>query len=594
MVEINPDNVESILAGLSAKTRHLDLGGQSNSKAHDSDAPESDDPGELPNTIPDDVPGMLGVWHNVVAGISAAPLARLTDRALTDQVLEADRLRRAGDAAYLRLVAEVDARKAAPASAIGAASTANLLTAGCGHSPSRAKTEVDAARALYSQAVESSALTPTVEPGPLAGMAGLLESGRVRVEHVTTALRTLERIPERLATDETSETIVDFFTEHAPSSSPRTLGRLAEELLGQLTPPDDDYYDPEAFNRRCLRVSTDMLGVVHGSYQLDPHAGAEFAAMIDALSGPRPDQKDHEGNTVVRDDRSPAQRRADALNEIIHTAASNLGIRLHSASESGDADNERARLGGAPTERPDQGLFALVGQDRGGQSGCTSTPGASRAARFRPGRRQPRIVIVTTEDQVRAHRADRDGRVDSNCRFRPVDPSRSYCQQTGQVDAGMVALTACDALFERVVLDAKGAVLDLGQAVRLASAAQRRAVEVRDRGCVFPGCDRPASWCDVHHVLWFSRGGPTTVGNLALLCPVHHALVHTGQWEVTMLDGIPHVRPAPGAKFTAIHGTSATDDGWIHNTYFDALRHARQTGKAIRDGIRNDAPGDSG
>lgn len=588
MVEINPDNVQSILAGLVAKTRHLDLGGPNDSAAAESGAAGST------TSVPDDVPGMLGVWQDVVAGISAAPLARLTDRMLTDQVLEADRLRRASDAAYLRLVAEVDARKAAPASAIGAASTANLLTAGCGHSPSRAKSDVDAARALYSQAVESSALTPTVEPGPLAGMAGLLESGQVRVEHVTTAIRTLERIPERLATDETSDTIVGFFTEHAPTSSPRTLGRLAEELLGQLSPPDDDLYDPEAFNRRSLRVSTDMLGMVHGNYQLDPHAGAEFSAMIDSLSGPRPDQKDRQGNVVAHDDRTPAQRRADALNEIIHTAASNLGIRLQTSSgdnERLDADDESS---GAEGERADQGLFELVTGEGGDVSGCESAPGTSRAGRFRPGRRQPRIVIVTTEDQVRAKRDERAERGDPNCRFRPVDPSTSRCQQTGQVGAGMLALTACDALFERVVLDKKGAVLDLGQAARLASPAQRRALEVRDHGCVFAGCDRPASWCDAHHVLWFSRGGPTTMTNMVLLCPMHHALIHTGQWEVCLVDGIPYTRPAPGTKSGMIFGTATNADGWIHNTYFEALDHARHTGKSIRDSAGHDPPGDNG
>ncbi|GAB3565569.1 hypothetical protein GCM10027344_25690 [Spelaeicoccus albus] len=106
-------------------------------------------------------------------------------------------------------------------------------------------------------------------------MAGLLENGEVRIEHITTAVHTLDRIPERLATNTTADTIVGFFTDHAPTTSPRTLARLAEELLGQLNPPDNDLYDPEAFNRRSLRISTDMLGMVHGNYQLDPRAARE-------------------------------------------------------------------------------------------------------------------------------------------------------------------------------------------------------------------------------------------------------------------------------------------------------------------------------
>lgn len=484
MVDITPDNVESVLAGLVAKTRHVDVpetddptpsqrpANQSRVDSVDDIATGSDNPDHV---AADDVPGLLDSWSRAVAGITAAPLARMTDRALTDELIEADRLRRSSDAAFLRLVAEVDARKAAPASAIGAVSTANLLTAGCGHSPSRAKSDVDAARALYTRAVETSALVPTVESGPLAGMSELLESGDIRIEHVQTALHTLERIPDRLATDDTATTIVGFFAEHAPTTSPRTLGKLAEQLLGQLDPPDDDFYDPEAFNRRSLRITTDMLGMVHGTYQFDPLAGAEFAAMIDSLSAPRPDQKDEQGNIIAHDDRNPGQRRADALGEVIHSAATNLGIRLPSgdAADSPSRENNVANNGPNASGAPDQGLFDLPTAQAGDSSGgraktggratsggsagaCESAPGTSRAGRFRPGRRQPRIVIVTTEDQLRTKRETREHRgrqerdqragtsdcgnrhdntsagneADSKlspCRYRPVDPSRSYC-----------------------------------------------------------------------------------------------------------------------------------------------------------------------
>jgi len=50
------------------------------------------------------------------------------------------------------------------------------------------------------------------------------------------------------------------------------------------------------------------------------------------------------------------------------------------------------------------------------------------------------------------------------------------------------------------------------------SPAQRKALIVRDGGCIFPGCDRPASWCDAHHIIHWLDSGPTDLWNLCLLC----------------------------------------------------------------------------
>jgi HNH endonuclease len=64
------------------------------------------------------------------------------------------------------------------------------------------------------------------------------------------------------------------------------------------------------------------------------------------------------------------------------------------------------------------------------------------------------------------------------------------------------------------------------------SPAQRRALTHRDGGCVFPGCDRPEAWCDAHHLVHWTRGGPTDLDNLALLCRRHHVTVHEGGWRI--------------------------------------------------------------
>lgn len=72
----------------------------------------------------------------------------------------------------------------------------------------------------------------------------------------------------------------------------------------------------------------------------------------------------------------------------------------------------------------------------------------------------------------------------------------------------------------------------------------RRAITLRDQGCVFPACDRPARWSDLHHIQFWVDGGPTSVANGAVLCGFHHTLIHQGDWTVRMAkDGHPEVIP---------------------------------------------------
>jgi hypothetical protein len=84
--------------------------------------------------------------------------------------------------------------------------------------------------------------------------------------------------------------------------------------------------------------------------------------------------------------------------------------------------------------------------------------------------------------------------------------------------------------------------LDVGRSTRVVQPAQRSALAVRDRGCVFPGCERPLAWCDAHHLEHWVDGGPTDLANLALLCRAHHRTVHEGGWQLTR---------GPDGRFTA-------------------------------------------
>ena len=91
----------------------------------------------------------------------------------------------------------------------------------------------------------------------------------------------------------------------------------------------------------------------------------------------------------------------------------------------------------------------------------------------------------------------------------------------------------CDADVCRVVTDGPSRVVDVGRDERTATQAQRRALLIRDAGCVFPGCDRPPGWCQAHHIVWWEHGGTTDLTNLCLLCHRHHVAVHKGLFTIT-------------------------------------------------------------
>jgi hypothetical protein len=67
---------------------------------------------------------------------------------------------------------------------------------------------------------------------------------------------------------------------------------------------------------------------------------------------------------------------------------------------------------------------------------------------------------------------------------------------------------------------------------RLANASQRRMLRARDRGCIWPGCDAPASWCQAHHEPPFEDTHHTTTSELLLFCRFHHTLRHQGGHDV--------------------------------------------------------------
>jgi hypothetical protein len=91
---------------------------------------------------------------------------------------------------------------------------------------------------------------------------------------------------------------------------------------------------------------------------------------------------------------------------------------------------------------------------------------------------------------------------------------------------------ACDA---KIILSAdneKGHSIQQGTAARNPSPAQRMEIRRRDKGCRFPGCTY-TEFTDVHHVVHWLNGGPTSIPNLVTLCDQHHRSVHELGWKMS-------------------------------------------------------------
>jgi hypothetical protein len=126
--------------------------------------------------------------------------------------------------------------------------------------------------------------------------------------------------------------------------------------------------------------------------------------------------------------------------------------------------------------------------------------------------------------------------------------SVSELDHVGPVDPETARRLACDASVMRVVMAGRSEPLDVGRRTPVVPPAIRRAVIVRDRTCRFPGCDRPHTWCDAHHVVHWADGGPTALPNLVLMCRRHHRMVHQPSgFRLELIDGRPTFKRPDGS-----------------------------------------------
>jgi hypothetical protein len=233
--------------------------------------------------------------------------------------------------------------------------------------------------------------------------------------------------------------------------------KWAARIAQQWSPDLLEQREAAARAARFLSVTTGRDGSVGVAGRFDQEGGALLTAVLGALAAPAP------AVDGVPDGRDAGARWADALLQLCRHATPDL-----------------PQVGG---ERPNVLLTISLETLRDGLADLDPLAGAGLSAAMLPAPGRPGGAGLLA------------GGV-------PISP-------------GAARKILCDANVIPVVCAGASEVLDVGRATRTIPVAIRRALVLRDQGCVFPGCDRPPSWTDAHHIVYWSDGGPTCLTNLA-------------------------------------------------------------------------------
>jgi hypothetical protein len=415
--------------------------------------------------------------RSVIDELSADVLAEQPDAVLEEDFAELQRAVELLDVERLRRLAEIDRRRLFERD--GHLSVASWLATRFKVAWGAAREQIRIARGLEEMPVARRA----IDDGELS-MSGLRVLASAR-EADPEAFRASERL------------LVDAGRVH----SVRDLARVAA-YWRQAVERDHAVESEERLRAdRRLHASPTLLGTVRVDGTLDPETGETLLTALGAVL-------DAEARSGAEDDRTPAQRRADALGEICRQWL------------------DRPSRPEVAAERPHV-IVTVAADSLRDAGGPSSTDWRSFGDE----------TAVSTE-QVRVGARGSDA------------ASRRVCEldRVGPVGAETARRIACDASVMRVVLAGRSEPLDVGRRTPVVSRALRRAVIVRDRQCRFPGCDRPHTWCDAHHVRHWADGGPTAVTNLLLLCRRHHRSVHErGGFRLELVDGRPVFRRSDGS-----------------------------------------------
>lgn len=118
-----------------------------------------------------------------------------------------------------------------------------------------------------------------------------------------------------------------------------------------------------------------------------------------------------------------------------------------------------------------------------------------------------------------------------------LQPRISQGMYTPYFPPELVLRLLCDVSISPITLTGDRQVLSIGRKQREFPEHIRRAILARDRGCAVPGCHWPAAWCEIHHIIFWSKRGETSTENGVALCPSHHSAVHAKMLTIRRING---------------------------------------------------------
>ncbi|PQZ53040.1 MULTISPECIES: HNH endonuclease signature motif containing protein, partial [unclassified Microbacterium] len=275
----------------------------------------------------------------------------------------------------------------------------------------------------------------------------------------------------------------------APAATPEDLRILAQVIVQYLDPDGAEPADDIAMRARGIILGRAKDGVIPIRGGLLPEVAGQLQRIFDAYLNPKVDGPPLPGVMFRPSDEADATTATDAIT----AATGGMDDAVLPSGDPGRMVDARTRA-----QKQHDTLAAALGiaarHDDMPRLGCAAPT---------------LIVSVTADDYATGHGwAHVDG-IDT-----PV-PTR------------VAAHTACAGGVQRVLFDPHGRIIGISTTDRIFTTHQRRAITLRDKECLIPGCHVPATWCEIHHVHEHADGGPTHTDNGATRKSYHSVMPHS-------------------------------------------------------------------
>ncbi|XBH21155.1 DUF222 domain-containing protein [Jonesiaceae bacterium BS-20] len=435
-------------------------------------------------------------------------------------------------------------------------------------------------------------LTGAVIPARYPAVGAGLEAGHLGVEAAQLITKTLDqRTLKAVASKENLEwaevTLVALATGTAQEGDfPQNCDLLQASCTTIAQFLDQDGPEPKDSDLPPLRelsFGKKFRGVVPIRGMLVPEAASLLSQLLEAVNNPRVDLnkvEDPEGNVEASkdtesqqefgriaaaiDDRSPATKRHDAFMSLLGVLArhpdtplqggSPVTVLVQTTEQTLREHLEQTPQGAGSVERG--GLTTGGGQGAGGglttggghaTGGEQGTGGGLVGEGNAVGEKDAFVVDVGGDRAGIA--AQEMNSAAAQAKEKPTNPMGGisgflfdYNGLATPTSMPFIRQAGCSGSLQRVVLAENGSVNHVSSPSRIFNGHQRRAIAMRDGGCAIPLCDVPPTWCEIHHVVEWSKGGPTTIKNGVSLCWYHHRTIDTNGWHIKMIDNLPHVQ----------------------------------------------------